>query len=144
LYTSATVLTMPLGNRCSIRSWHLIAEHSSSRFGGQAAFAYAFGSEFSVKRPKLDRFSHFLAEPSAAARTAKDRVEVVDSLKTLENHKANLGRDDEMTTYNFNWLWTVCTSNQSQHHCCSLQITDHFHRLGDWGEPRTGQQGITC
>jgi hypothetical protein len=95
-----------LGNRCSIRSWHLIAEHSGSRFRGQAALPWAFGSEFSVKHSKLDCFAHFFRIlPPQPDRERSSQV--VDWLKTLENHTANLaGRNDEMATYNFNWLWT--------------------------------------
>jgi hypothetical protein len=44
--------------------------------------------------------------PRAAAKTAKGRVKVVDWIKTLENHTAKFaGRNDEMATYNFSWLW---------------------------------------
>jgi hypothetical protein len=45
--------------------------------------------------------------PRAAVKTAKGRAKVVDWLKTLENHTAKFaGSNDEMATYNFNWLWT--------------------------------------
>jgi hypothetical protein len=45
--------------------------------------------------------------PRAAVKPAKGRAKVVDWLKTLENHTAKFaGSNDEMATYNFNWLWT--------------------------------------
>jgi hypothetical protein len=45
--------------------------------------------------------------PRAAARTAKGRAKVADWLKTVENHTAQMaGRNDEMATYDFTWLWT--------------------------------------
>ena len=45
--------------------------------------------------------------PRAAVKTPKGRAKVVDWLKTLENHTAKFaGSNDEMATYNFNWLWT--------------------------------------
>jgi hypothetical protein len=51
--------------------------------------------------------------PRAAVKTAKGRAKVVDWLKTLENHTANLaGRNDEMATYDFNWLWMELGVNE--------------------------------
>jgi hypothetical protein len=45
--------------------------------------------------------------PRAAIRTAKGRAKVVDWLKTLENHTAQMaGNNDEMATYDSSWLWT--------------------------------------
>jgi hypothetical protein len=45
--------------------------------------------------------------PRAAVKTSKGRDKVVDWLKTLENHTAKLaGHNDEMASYDFNWLWT--------------------------------------
>jgi hypothetical protein len=45
--------------------------------------------------------------PRAAATTAKGRAKVVDWLKILENHTAQMtGHNDEMATYDFSWLWT--------------------------------------
>jgi hypothetical protein len=44
--------------------------------------------------------------PRAAVRTAKGRAKVIDWLKMLENHAAkSAGRNDEMATYDFAWLW---------------------------------------
>ena len=41
------------------------------------------------------------------------RAKVVDGLKTLENHTAKFaGSNDEMATYNFNWLWTELGVNE--------------------------------
>jgi hypothetical protein len=51
--------------------------------------------------------------PRAAVKTAKGRAKVVDWLKTLENHTAKFaGSNDEMATYNFNWLWTELGVNE--------------------------------
>src|SRR5262245_1760074 len=51
--------------------------------------------------------------PRAAVKTAKRRAKVVDWLKTLENHTAKFaGSNDEMATYNFNWLWTELGVNE--------------------------------
>ena len=51
--------------------------------------------------------------PRASVRTAKGRAKVVDWLKTLENHTAKFaGSNDEMATYNFNWLWTELGINE--------------------------------
>ena len=51
--------------------------------------------------------------PRAAVKTAKGRANVVDWLKTLENHTANLaGHNDEMATYDFNWLWMELGVNE--------------------------------
>ena len=45
--------------------------------------------------------------PRAAVKTSKGRDKVVDWLKILENHTAKLaGHNDEMASYDFNWLWT--------------------------------------
>jgi hypothetical protein len=45
--------------------------------------------------------------PRAAVKTSKGRDKVVDWLKILENHTAKLaGHNEEMASYNFNWLWT--------------------------------------
>jgi hypothetical protein len=45
--------------------------------------------------------------PRAATRTAKGRAKVADWLKTVENYTAQMaGRNDEMATYDFTWLWT--------------------------------------
>jgi hypothetical protein len=45
--------------------------------------------------------------PRAAVTTAKGRAKVVDWLKTLENHMAQMaGHNDEMATYDLSWLWT--------------------------------------
>jgi hypothetical protein len=44
--------------------------------------------------------------PRAATKTAKGRAKVVDWLKMLENHAAkSAGRNDDMATYDFAWLW---------------------------------------
>jgi hypothetical protein len=41
------------------------------------------------------------------------RAKVVDGLKTLENHTVKFaGSNDEMATYNFNWLWTELGVNE--------------------------------
>ena len=51
--------------------------------------------------------------PRAAARTAKGRAKVADWLKTVENHTAQIaGRNDEMATYDFRWLWTELGVNE--------------------------------
>jgi hypothetical protein len=50
--------------------------------------------------------------PRAAVKTAKGRVKVVDWLKTLENHTAKFAGNNEMATYNFNWLWTELGVNE--------------------------------
>ena len=51
--------------------------------------------------------------PRDAVKTAKGRAKVVDWLKTLENHTAKFaGSNDEMATYNFNWLWTELGVNE--------------------------------
>jgi hypothetical protein len=51
--------------------------------------------------------------PRAAIKTSKGRDKVVDWLKTLENHTANLaGHNDEMASYDFNWLWTELGVNE--------------------------------
>ena len=45
--------------------------------------------------------------PRAAVKTANGRAKVVDWLKTLENHTAQMaGHNDEMATYDSSWLWT--------------------------------------
>ena len=44
--------------------------------------------------------------PRAAANTAKSRVKVVDWLKMIENRTAaSADRNNEMTSYSFDWLW---------------------------------------
>ena len=44
--------------------------------------------------------------PRAAAKTAKGRAKVTDWLKMLENSAAKFtGRNNDMATYNFAWLW---------------------------------------
>ena len=56
----------------------------------------------------LDQPAPFLRNksPRAAVRTAKGRAEVVDWLKMLENHAAkSAGRNDDMATFDFAWLW---------------------------------------
>ena len=51
--------------------------------------------------------------PRAAVKTAKGRAKVVDWLKTLENHTAKFaGSNDEMASYNFNWLWMELGVNE--------------------------------
>jgi len=51
--------------------------------------------------------------PRAAVKTAKGRAKVVDWLKTLENNTAKFaGSNDEMATYNFNWLWMELGVNE--------------------------------
>jgi hypothetical protein len=51
--------------------------------------------------------------PRAAVTTAKGRAKVVDWLKTLENHTAQMaGHNDEMATYDFSWLWTELGVNE--------------------------------
>jgi len=57
----------------------------------------------------LDQPAPFLGNksPRAATRTAKGRAKVVDWLKMLENHAAkSAGRNDDMATFDFAWLWT--------------------------------------
>jgi len=56
----------------------------------------------------LDQPAPFLGNksPRAAARTATGRAKVVDWIKMLENHAANCtGRNDDMATFDFAWLW---------------------------------------
>ena len=56
----------------------------------------------------LDQPAPFLRNksPRAAAKTAKGRAKVVDWLKMLENHAArSAGRNDDMATFDFAWLW---------------------------------------
>ena len=49
----------------------------------------------------------------AAVKTAKGRARVVDWLKTLENHTVKFaGSNDEMASYNFNWLWMELGVNE--------------------------------
>jgi hypothetical protein len=44
--------------------------------------------------------------PRAAAKTAKGRAKVTDWLKMLENSAAKFtGRNNDMASYNFAWLW---------------------------------------
>jgi hypothetical protein len=44
--------------------------------------------------------------PRAAVKTTKCRAKVIDWLKMLENHAAkSAGRNDDMATYYFAWLW---------------------------------------
>jgi hypothetical protein len=51
--------------------------------------------------------------PRAAVTTAKGRAKVVDWLKTLENHTAQMaGHNDEMAIYDFRWLWTELGVNE--------------------------------
>ncbi len=51
--------------------------------------------------------------PRVAASTAKGRIKVVDWLKTLENHTAKFaGRNNDMATYDFGWLWTELDLNE--------------------------------
>ena len=51
--------------------------------------------------------------PRAAVKTAKGRAKVVDWLKTLENHTVIFdGSNDEMASYNFNWLWMELGVNE--------------------------------
>ena len=51
--------------------------------------------------------------PRAAVKTPKGRAKVADWLKTLENHTAKFaGSNDEMASYNFNWLWMELGVNE--------------------------------
>jgi hypothetical protein len=51
--------------------------------------------------------------PRAAVKTPKGRAKVVDWLKTLENHTVKFaGSNDEMASYNFNWLWMELGVNE--------------------------------
>jgi hypothetical protein len=51
--------------------------------------------------------------PRAAVKTPKGRAKVVHWLKTLENHTAKFaGSNDEMASYNFNWLWMELGVNE--------------------------------
>ena len=51
--------------------------------------------------------------PRAAVKTPKGGAKVVDWLKTLENHTAKFaGSNDEMASYNFNWLWMELGVNE--------------------------------
>lgn len=51
--------------------------------------------------------------PRAAVTTAKGRAKVVDWLKTLENHTAQMaGHNAELATYDFSWLWTELGVNE--------------------------------
>jgi len=65
----------------------------------------------SLKRHYLDMLDQpapFLSNksPRTATRTDKGRAKVVDWLKMLENHAANsAGRNDDMATFDFAWLW---------------------------------------
>jgi hypothetical protein len=66
-------------------------------------------------RDMLDQPAPILGNksPRAAARTARGRVKVVDWLKLLENHAANsAGRNDDMATYDFAWLWAELGLNE--------------------------------
>ena len=59
-------------------------------------------------RDMLDQPAPILGNksPRAAARTARGRAKVVEWLKMLENHAAkSAGRNDDMATYDFAWLW---------------------------------------
>jgi hypothetical protein len=59
-------------------------------------------------RDMLDQPVSFLGNisPRAAARTVKGRIKVVDWLKMIENHAAkSTGRNDEIQTHDFSWLW---------------------------------------
>ena len=56
----------------------------------------------------LDQPAPFLGNksPRAAAKTAKGRAKVIDWLKMLENNAAkSAGRNDDMASYDFAWLW---------------------------------------
>jgi hypothetical protein len=66
-------------------------------------------------REMLDQPAPILGNksPRAAARTAKGRAKVVDWLKMLENHAAkSVGRNDDMATYDFAWLWAELGLNE--------------------------------
>ena len=55
--------------------------------------------------------------PRAAVKTPKGRAKVVDWLKTLENHTVKFaGSNDEMASYNFNWLWMELGVNWADPH----------------------------
>ena len=59
-------------------------------------------------RDMLDQPAPILGNKStrAAARTAGGRAKVVSCLKMLENHAAkSAGRNNDMATYDFAWLW---------------------------------------
>ena len=59
-------------------------------------------------RDMLDQPAPILGNksPRAAAKTAKGRANVTDWLKMLENSAAkSAGRNDDMATYDFAWLW---------------------------------------
>ena len=66
-------------------------------------------------RDMLDQPAPFLGNksPRAAARTARGRAKVVDWLKMIENRSAKLvGRNDEIATHDFGWLWTELGLNE--------------------------------
>jgi hypothetical protein len=59
-------------------------------------------------RDMLDQPAPILGNksPRAAAKTAEGRAKVIDWLKMLENSAAkSAGRNDDMATYDFAWLW---------------------------------------
>jgi hypothetical protein len=59
------------------------------------------------------RLNLSVEEPRAAVKTPKGRAKVVDWLKTLENHTVKFaGSNDEMASYNFNWLWMELGVNE--------------------------------
>ena len=63
----------------------------------------------------LDQSVSFLGNisPRAAARTVKSRIKVVDWLKMIENHAArSIGRNDEIQTHDFSWLWAELGLNE--------------------------------
>ena len=65
-------------------------------------------------RDMLDQPAPILGNksPRAAVRTAKGRAKVIDWLKMLENHAAkSAGRNDDMATYDFAWLWAELDLN---------------------------------
>jgi len=66
-------------------------------------------------RDMLDQPAPFLGNksPRAAVRTVRGRAKVVDWLKMIENHSAkSAGRNDEMATHDFAWLWAELGLNE--------------------------------
>jgi hypothetical protein len=66
-------------------------------------------------RDMLDQPAPFLGNksPRAAARSARGRAKVVDWLKMLENRSAKLaGRNDEIATHDYGWLWAELGLNE--------------------------------
>ena len=79
--------------------------------------------------------------PRKAAKTGKGREKAIDWLKMLENHSAQLGRDDPVGSYDFTWIWKELGLGDERRRTEALTSTELLKqrrsRAGSSGAPST-------